>query len=105
MTDETLKQGNDILNAIADLSKQINGRIDDLEKRLDGIDTRLDGIDTRLDGIDTRLDAHDLQFEAIRQGIVYNGIDFERLSAKVSNLSADVRELTEEVRKDKLALK
>lgn len=52
------KQSNGILKAIADFSKQINGRIDDLE------------YDARLDDMSMRFDAQDLQFEAIRQGIV-----------------------------------
>ena len=79
MSDETLQQ-NQVLQAIAELSKQINKRIDDLETSVNS------------------------QFETIREGIVYNSSKFDRLEAVVysqksdiSNLRADIKDLTEEV--------
>lgn len=79
MTDETLKQLSD-----RDLLLKIFDRFDSLE---------------------IRLDAHDAQFEAIRSGLVANHSEFSRFTAKVLNMSADLNNLTEEVRKDRLALK
>lgn len=55
--------------------------------------------------ISKQLDSHESQFETIREGIVHNSVAYDRLQASVLNLRADVKELTEEVRKDKLALK
>ena len=74
--EETLEQNperSEILKAIADLGKSLNQRIDILEK------------------------SNNIQFEAIRSGIVANSAAFDRLQAKVLNLSADVKELTEEI--------
>lgn len=52
------------------------------------------------------------QFEAIREGIVYNNSKFDRLEAKifetrsdVLNLRADVKDLAEETRKNNLLKK
>jgi hypothetical protein len=78
-SDETLKQQaqNDaVLQAIAELSR----KIDDYKKDSDN------------------------QFEAIRQGIVLNGVSYDRLKAEVLMLRADVKELTEEVRHNKRVL-
>ena len=60
-----------------------------------------------------KFDAHkketDLQFEAIRQGLVQNSAAFDRLEAVVYNsrsdvasLRADVKELSEEVRRNSI---
>jgi hypothetical protein len=65
-----------VLQAIAELSK----KIDDYKKESDA------------------------QFEAIRQGIVPNGVSYDRLKAEVLLLRADVKELTEEVRHNKKVL-
>ncbi len=46
----------------------------------------------------------EIQFEAIRSGIVANSAAFDRLQARVLNLSADVKELTEEIRQIKVAV-
>jgi uncharacterized coiled-coil DUF342 family protein len=81
MTDETLKQNNDaVLQAIAELSK-------------------------KLDDVNSRLNAHDAQFEAIREGIEFNNVLSERMQGDIHHLRADVREVSIEMRKDKLALK
>lgn len=55
--------------------------------------------------INKRLDSHEAQFEVVREGIVHNSVAFDRLLASVFNLRADVKEMSEKVRKDKLALK
>jgi hypothetical protein len=65
-----------ILQAIAELSK----KIDDYKKESEA------------------------QFEAIRLGIVHNGVSFDRLKAEVLLLRADVKELAEEVRQNKKVL-
>ena len=78
-SDETLEQSTQtdtILQAIAELSK----KIDDYKKESDA------------------------QFEVIRQGIVYNGVSYDRLKAEVLLLRADVKELAEEVRHNKKVL-
>lgn len=61
--------------------------------------------------INKRLDGYDAQFEAIRQGIVDNSVRFDRMDARlyeirsdISNLKADVKELTEEVRHNRKVL-
>ena len=72
-TTEQIPERSEILKAIADLGKSLNQRIDVLERNTN------------------------IQFEAIRSGIVANSAAFDRLQAKVLNLSADVKELTEEI--------
>lgn len=78
-SEETLEQSTQtdaILKAIAELSKKI----------------------------DDNKSESDAQFEAIRQGIVHNGVSYDRLKAEVLLLRADVKELTEEVRHNKKIL-
>ena len=65
-----------VLQAIAELSK----KIDDYKKE------------------------SDTQFEAIRQGIVHDGVSYDRLKAEVLFLRADVKEFSEEVRHNKKVL-
>jgi hypothetical protein len=54
--------------------------------------------------IDDYKSESDAQFEAIRQGIVHNGVSYDRLKAEVLLLRADVKEMTEEVRHNKKVL-
>ena len=75
MTDETLEQLSD-RELLLNLTREFSG----LKKRLDG---------------------YDVQFEAIRSGLVANSAAFDRLQARVLNLSADVTEMIEEVRQMK----
>ena len=70
-SEETLKQEDTILKAIAELSAKIN----------------------------ERLDGHDAQFEAIRQGLVQNSVAFDRLEAEVYKLRADVKNIKADVMK------
>lgn len=73
MTDETLEQSteiNPVLKALAELSE----RLENFEKNTNA------------------------QLEVIREGLVKNSAAFDRLEAKVLNLRADVKELSEEVR-------
>ena len=80
-TEETLEiPENAILRAIENLSK----KFDSLEKNVN------------------------IQFEVIREGIVYNSAAFDRLEAKffdarsdIANLRSDVKQLTEEIRRMK----
>ena len=80
-TEETLEiPENAILRAIENLSKKFDG----LEKNVN------------------------IQFEVIREGIVYNSAAFGRLEAKffdarsdIANLRSDVKQLTEEIRRMK----
>ena len=78
-SEETLEESTQtdaVLQAIAELSK----KTDDYKKESDA------------------------QFEAIRQGIVHNGVSYDRLKAEVLLLRADVKELTEEIRHNKKIL-
>ncbi len=54
--------------------------------------------------IDDYKNESDAQFEAIRQGIVHNGVSYDRLKAEFLLLRADVKELAEEVRHSKKVL-
>lgn len=77
MNDETTEEiptEEPILKAIAELSR----KVDDYKKESDA------------------------QFEAIRQGIVHNGVSYDRLKAEVLLLRADVKELSEEVRRNSI---
>lgn len=75
MTDETLEQLSD-----RELLLNLTRGFSELKKRLDGFD---------------------VQFEAIRSGLVANSAAFDRLQARVLNMSADVTEMIEEVRQMK----
>lgn len=76
-SDETLKQNDPILQAIAELSKKI------------------DAVQADVSSFQKDTNA---QLESIREGIVHNGVAFDRLQAVVFNLRADVREMSEEIR-------
>jgi cytoplasmic iron level regulating protein YaaA (DUF328/UPF0246 family) len=92
-SEETLEQPTQtdaVLQAIAELSK----KIDDYKKESD----------TQFESLQQRFESVDVQFEAIRQGIVHNGVSYDRLKAEVLLLRADVKELTEEVRHNKKVL-
>ena len=90
-SDETLKktpENEAVLQAIAELSRavaELSSKFDNLEKFAA------------------------LQFDVIQEGIAYNSAKFDRLEAKfydarsdISNLRADVKELTQIVRKKEL---
>ena len=73
--------------------------------------TKEDLILQALADISKKLVEHDVQFEAIRQGIVDNSVRFDRLDARmfemrsdISNLKADMKELTEEIRHNRKVL-
>jgi predicted nuclease with TOPRIM domain len=96
-SEETLKQHNEILEAIAALSSKIdsvNKRIDGLEdyvhKRIDGLDKRIEGLDKKFDGLEQYVH---LQFEAVRQGIVDNAIKFDRLESQIYLVRSDHSQL------------
>jgi len=80
-TEDTIKQMSD-----REILMELLKRFDDQAKRFDDYAQQ-----------------NDAQLEAIRQGIVDNGIAFDRLQAQVFNLRADVKELTEEVRHGRTA--
>ncbi len=84
MNEETTEKKlpeNEILKAIADLSKQI--------------------ADFKNEFGDFRKET-EVQFEAIRTGIAASNIAFERLAGKVYLMSANLTELQEELRKKEL---
>ena len=90
-SDETLKKSPEIeavLQAIAELSKniaEVSNKLDKLEKFVTA------------------------QFDAVQEGVAYNSAKFDRLEAKfyearsdISNMRADIKELTQVVRKKEL---
>lgn len=90
-SDETLKktpESEAILQSIAELSKtiaEVSNKLDNLEKFVTA------------------------QFDAIQEGISYNSAKFDRLEAKfyearpdISYMRADIKELTQVVRKKEL---
>ena len=101
-SDEPLSQpteSNAILEAIADFS----GKIDSLENKIDLLENKFDSLENKLDSSEK---SNNAQFEAIREGIVFNNSKFDRLTAEVyesradnAKLRAHLTELTEEVRK------
>lgn len=87
-SDETLKKSPEseaILQAIAELSKtiaEVSNKLDNLKKFVTA------------------------QFDAVQEGVAYNSAKFDRLEAKfyearsdISNMRADIKELTQVVRK------
>jgi chromosome segregation ATPase len=107
-SEETLEQStlnNAILQAIAELSKNIDDHNVKLSKKIDDYKNESDA---RFESIEQKMDEYkkesDVQFEAIRQGIVHNSVSFDRLKAEVLLLRADVKELKEEVRHNKKVL-
>jgi chromosome segregation ATPase len=106
-TDETLEQSteeNAILQAIAELSKKIDG----LEGKFG---TSEENNKTQFEAINAQFEAINAQFEAIREGIVFNNTRFDRLSAEVYEARADIArlrvsfsEFTEEIRQSQKSL-
>lgn len=79
-TDETLEQptqNDGVLQAINELTELVNRQFASVNLRFESIEAQL---------------------ENVRQGIVHNGVAFDRLKADVLNLRADVKELTEEIK-------
>ena len=104
-SDETLKKSPEneaVLQAIAELSKTV-GEVSDNVKILSN---RFDKLENRFVDLEKFVTA---QFDAIQEGITYNSAKFDRLEAKfyevrsdISNLRADIKELTQVVRKKEL---
>ena len=90
-SDETLKKSPEteaVLQAIAELSKTVG----EISNKLD-----------KLENFVT------VQFNAVQEGVAYNSAKFDRLEAKfyearsdISNMRADIKELTQAVRKKEL---
>ena len=97
-SDETLKkplENDAVLRAIAELARtvaDIAGKVDNLASRFDNLERFVN-----------------VQFEAVREGIEYNSARYDRLEAKffdvrsdVSNMRADIKELSQTIRKKEL---
>lgn len=99
---ETLNQKNSaVLKAIADLSTKFG----DLENRFENLENRFGSLENRFENLEKTVN---IQFEVIREGISYNSAKFDRLEAKIydarsdiSNLRADIKEMTEEIRRQR----
>jgi len=104
-SDETLKktrENNAVLQAIAELSKTIG----ELSNKFDKLEVKFDKLENRFDNLEKFVT---IQFEAVREGIEYNSARYDRLEAKffdvrsdISNMRADIKELTQVVRKKEL---
>lgn len=81
------------------------GIVNVLDKILNRLEVISDNLETTNKRLEAFENANNAQLEAIRSGLVANHSEFSRLTAKVLNMSADLNDLTEEIRKDKLALK
>ena len=111
-SDETLKKTpeNDVvLQAIAELSKtvgELSNNFNILSKRFDKLENSFDKLENRFDKLENFVT---VQFDAVQEGIAYNSARFDRLEAKfydarsdISNMRADIKELTQAVRKKEL---
>ncbi|CAN5686580.1 hypothetical protein BH20ACI4_BH20ACI4_17200 [soil metagenome] len=112
---ETKNNFDKIINAIGEMRQDITTRLDHIEGRIDKIEVRLDKIEIRVNKIET--DQNELknefrefknyvevQFEAVRQGIVKNYNQFDRLESQIAenrsvifSTKAAVGELNERV--------
>ena len=106
-SEETLEQSNltdTILQAIAELSKKIDDYKKDSDTQFEETQKWFESVDTQFEEVQKQFESADVQFEAIRQGIVHNGVSYDRLKAEVLLLRADVKELTEKIRQNKKVL-
>ena len=112
---ETRDNFDRILQAIGGLRQDFSTGLDKIETRLDIIETWFDKIETRLDKIEaeqieTRKEFNDfkgyveVQFEAVRQGLVKNYNQFDRLVSEISqnrsviySTKAELGELHEQI--------
>src|SRR5687768_6426164 len=85
---ETRDNFDRILQAIGDLRQDFSKKLDKIETRLDKIETRLDKIETEQVVIRKEFsgfkDYVEVQFEAVRQGLVKNYNQFDRLVSEIS---------------------
>lgn len=101
-SEETLKKTskNDaVLQAIGELSETIS----ELSNKFDNLENKFDKLESRFDKLEQFVM---IQFDAVQEGIAYNSAKFDRLEAKffdarsdIANLRADIKELTQAVRK------
>lgn len=91
-----------VLQAIAELSKTVG----ELSNNFNGLSNRFDKLESRFDNLEKFVT---VQFEAVREGIEYTSARYDRLEAKfydvrsdVSNMRADIKELTQAIRKKEL---
>lgn len=96
---EKTPENDAVLDAIAELSRTVG----EISNYLNNLSNRFDKLETRFDGLEKFVT---IQFEAIREGNEYNGARYDRMEAKffdvrsdVSNMRADIKGLTQAVRK------
>ena len=105
---ETRDNFDRILQAIGDLRQDFSKRLDKIETGLDKIETRLDKIETEQVVIRKEFndfkDYVEIQFEAVRQGLVKNYNQFDRLVSEISqnrsviySTKAELGELHEQI--------
>ncbi len=92
---ETKENFNQILEAINGLRQDFSGRMDKLESRMDKLESRMDKLESRMDKFESVQNEikndlsefksfSEVQFEAIRQGIVKNYNQFDRLESQIA---------------------
>ena len=98
---ETRDNFDRILQAIGDLRQDFSKRLDKIETRLDKIEA--EQIETRKEFSDFK-DYVEVQFEAVRQGLVKNYNQFDRLVSEISqnrsviySTKAELGELHEQI--------
>ncbi len=111
-SDETLNKSpeNDaVLKAIAELSKtvgEVSSNLKSLSDKFEKLENKFDKLESRFDKLENFVT---VQFDAVQEGIAYSSAKFDRLEAKfydahsdISNMPADIKELTQAVRKKEL---
>ena len=101
-SDETLKkppENDAVLQAIAELSKTVAG----LSKTVGELSDNFNSLSNKFDNLEKFVT---VQFDAVQEGITYNSAKADRLEAKffdarsdIANMRADLKELTQAVRK------
>lgn len=109
-SDETLEQMTDreiligLVRTVGELSVtvaklsvtvgELSGKFGDLKETVAELSGKLDKMKSE----------YDAQFEAIRQGIVYNDARFDRVEGNLLLFRADLKELIEEVRHNRKSM-
>lgn len=105
---ETKNNFEAILNAITEMRQEVSNRLDKIDSRLDKVDSRLDKIEAEQAELKREFNEYkqfsEAQFEAVRQGIVKNYNQSDRLVSEISqtrsviySVKADLGELNEKV--------
>ena len=125
-SDETLKkplENEAVLQAIAELARTVaevagkvetlSGNFESLSGKVESLSSNFESLSGKVENLSGRFDNLEnfvtVQFEAVREGIEYNSARYDRMEAKffdvrsdVSNMRADIKELSQTVRRKEL---